>query len=91
VLQDPRQKRFFKAKDMSDLFTLGSEYASTTETSTIFAGLNGDVLPDGAHGGDRGGNEAAEPAEAAVGEDGDRAEPAASGQSGWLFERVATV
>ena len=38
VLQDPRQRRFFKAKDMSDLFTLGSEYAATTETSAIFAG-----------------------------------------------------
>jgi DNA excision repair protein ERCC-6 len=40
VLQDPRQRRFFKAKDMSDLFTLGSEYASTTETSAIFAGAH---------------------------------------------------
>ena len=43
VLQDPRQKRFFKARDMSDLFTLGSEYAGATETATIFAGLNGEV------------------------------------------------
>ena len=43
VLQDPRQKRFFKARDMSDLFTLGNEYASATETATIFAGLNGEV------------------------------------------------
>lgn len=51
VLQDPRQRRFFKAKDMSDLFTLGSEYASTTETSTIFAGLNGEVVPDAPDGG----------------------------------------
>ncbi len=43
MLQDPRQKRFFKARDMSDLFTLGSEYAAATETATIFAGLNGEV------------------------------------------------
>lgn len=26
VLRDPRQRRFFKSKDMQDLFTLGSEY-----------------------------------------------------------------
>ena len=47
VLQDPRQKRFFKARDMSDLFTLGNEYASATETATIFAGLNGEVRNTG--------------------------------------------
>ena len=28
VLRDPRQKRFFKAKDISDLFQLGDEYAA---------------------------------------------------------------
>lgn len=27
VLRDPRQRRFFKAKDLTDLFTLGDEYA----------------------------------------------------------------
>ena len=26
VLRDPRQKRFFKARDLRDLFTLGDEY-----------------------------------------------------------------
>ena len=43
VLSDPRQKRFFKAKDMRDLFTLGDEYANATETSEIFASVNGEV------------------------------------------------
>ena len=43
VLSDPRQKRFFKAKDMADLFTLGDEYAPQTETADMFASLNGDV------------------------------------------------
>ncbi len=47
MLQDPRQKRFFKAKDMSDLFVLGSEYATATETADIFAGLDGSVAPPG--------------------------------------------
>lgn len=27
VLRDPRQRRFFRAKDLTDLFTLGDEYA----------------------------------------------------------------
>ena len=39
VLRDPRQKRFFKAKDLSDLFTLGDEYAEGTETAAIFSSL----------------------------------------------------
>ena len=43
VLSDPRQKRFFKSKDMRDLFTLGDEYANATETSEIFASVNGGV------------------------------------------------
>ena len=43
VLSDPRQKRFFKSKDMRDLFTLGDEYANATETSAIFASVNGEV------------------------------------------------
>lgn len=48
VLQDPRQKRFFKAKDMSDLFVLAPEYATATETAGIFAGVGGDVVPTAA-------------------------------------------
>ncbi|KAK9815514.1 hypothetical protein WJX72_004939 [[Myrmecia] bisecta] len=48
VLQDPRQKRFFKSKDIHDLFQLGDEYAQATETASIFASLNGEVYADGA-------------------------------------------
>lgn len=49
VLKDPRQKRFFKAKDLADLFTLGDEYTvqGATETAEIFASLNTEVLDDG--------------------------------------------
>ena len=39
VLSDPRQKRFFKSKDMRDLFTLGDEYAEASESAAIFAGI----------------------------------------------------
>ncbi|PRW57121.1 CHROMATIN REMODELING 8 [Chlorella sorokiniana] len=46
VLRDPRQRRFFKAKDLTDLFTLGDEYADSTETASLFATLGTDVLPD---------------------------------------------
>ena len=31
---------------MSDLFTLGSEYAGASETAAIFAGIDGEVLPE---------------------------------------------
>ena len=43
VLQDPRQRRFFKARDLADLFTLGEEYAEGTETGEIFATLGTEV------------------------------------------------
>ena len=43
VLRDPRQKRFFKAKDMSDLFQLGDQYAQAPETAQIFAGVNSEI------------------------------------------------
>ena len=39
MLSDPRQKRFFKSKDMRDLFTLGDEYAEATESAALFAGI----------------------------------------------------
>jgi DNA excision repair protein ERCC-6 len=45
VLRDPRQKRFFKARDLSDLFTLGDEYADGTETAEIFASLDTELHP----------------------------------------------
>lgn len=38
VLTDPRQRRFFKPKDIRDLFTLGGEDEDGTETGDIFAG-----------------------------------------------------
>lgn len=46
VLKDPRQRRFFKARDMADLFTLGDEYADGTETAEIFSRLNGEITAD---------------------------------------------
>ncbi|KAK9811155.1 hypothetical protein WJX73_007203 [Symbiochloris irregularis] len=46
VLSDPRQKRFFKSKDMRDLFTLGSQYEDAPETAAIFAGLDSEVALD---------------------------------------------
>lgn len=38
MLTDPRQRRFFKPKDIRDLFTLGDEDEHGTETGDIFAG-----------------------------------------------------
>lgn len=46
VLSDPRQKRFFKSKDMRDLFTLGDQYLDAPETAAIFAGLDSEVALD---------------------------------------------
>lgn len=44
ILKNPQQKRFFKARDMKDLFTLNDEGQSgTTETSNIFSQLAEDV------------------------------------------------
>lgn len=43
VLSDPRQRRFFKARDLSDLFTLGDEYADGTETAAIFSSLDTEI------------------------------------------------
>ena len=46
VLKDPRQRRFFKANDLYELFTLGSgDKDSSTETSAIFAGTGSEVVP----------------------------------------------
>lgn len=38
VLNDPRQRRFFKPKDIRDLFTLSDDVEKGTETGDIFAG-----------------------------------------------------
>lgn len=44
VLKNPQQKRFFKARDMKDLFTLQDEDRhGATETSNIFGQLSDDV------------------------------------------------
>lgn len=44
ILKNPQQKRFFKARDMKDLFTLNDEgETGTTETSNIFSQLAEDV------------------------------------------------
>lgn len=36
ILQDPRQRRFFKSNDMHDLFSLGNQDEEETETSNLF-------------------------------------------------------
>ena len=41
VLRDPKQKRFFKSKDIHDLFTLGPQHAGASETASIFSSLHG--------------------------------------------------
>ena len=41
VLRDPKQKRFFKSKDIHDLFTMGPQYAGASETASIFSSLHG--------------------------------------------------
>jgi DNA excision repair protein ERCC-6 len=44
VLKNPQQKRFFKARDMKDLFTLQDDDGNgSTETSNIFSQLSEDV------------------------------------------------
>jgi hypothetical protein len=45
VLKDPTQRRFFKANDLFELFTLdpGSEKGHETETGVIFAGIGSEV------------------------------------------------
>jgi hypothetical protein len=45
VLQNPRQRRFFKSNDLLELFTL-AESERTTETAAIFAGTGSEVNAD---------------------------------------------
>ena len=46
MLKDPRQRRFFKANDLYELFSLGQiQPKGGTETSAIFAGTGADVSP----------------------------------------------
>ncbi|KAL6968185.1 Protein CHROMATIN REMODELING 8 [Sarracenia purpurea var. burkii] len=49
ILKNPQQRRFFKSRDMKDLFTLNDDKESdSTETSNIFSQLSGDVTVVGA-------------------------------------------
>ena len=44
ILKNPQQKRFFKARDMRDLFSLQDDWeGNSTETSNIFKQLSGEV------------------------------------------------
>ena len=44
VLKDPKQRRFFKANDLFELFTLSDvDPRGTTETSALFAGTGSDI------------------------------------------------
>ena len=46
VLKDPKQRRFFKANDLYELFSLGGVHPKgATETSAIFAGTGSEVVP----------------------------------------------
>lgn len=47
VLSDPRQRRFFKRKDMKDLFTLADEKEGGTETGDLFKGTGADEMRSG--------------------------------------------
>ncbi|XP_069741423.1 DNA excision repair protein ERCC-6 isoform X2 [Narcine bancroftii] len=50
VLKDPKQRRFFKSNDLTELFTLSSPDGSQgTETSAIFAGTGSDVQVPATH------------------------------------------
>ena len=44
ILKDPTQRRFFKTKDLMDLFTLGNDTAGT-ETGDLFADVADEMLP----------------------------------------------
>lgn len=44
ILKNPQQRRFFKARDMKDLFTLNDDgNGGSTETSSIFSQVSEDV------------------------------------------------
>ncbi|XP_010526496.1 PREDICTED: protein CHROMATIN REMODELING 8 [Tarenaya hassleriana] len=46
ILKNPQQRRFFKARDMKDLFSLnddGDSNGGSTETSNIFGQLSGEI------------------------------------------------
>lgn len=43
VLQDPRQKRFFKTNDLHELFSYASLDVKSTESSALFAGTGSEI------------------------------------------------
>ncbi|CAD5171316.1 unnamed protein product [Musa acuminata subsp. malaccensis] len=43
ILKNPQQRRFFKARDMKDLFTLQDDQGDLTETSNIFSQLSEEI------------------------------------------------
>ncbi|KAK9120682.1 hypothetical protein Syun_018299 [Stephania yunnanensis] len=50
ILKNPQQRRFFKARDMKDLFTLQDDLeGGSTETSNIFGQLSGEMSVIEAH------------------------------------------
>ncbi|XP_078055765.1 DNA excision repair protein ERCC-6 [Mustelus asterias] len=50
ILKDPKQRRFFKSNDLTELFTLSSpDGTQGTETSAIFAGTGSDVQVPAIH------------------------------------------
>lgn len=50
ILKNPQQKRFFKARDMKDLFTLNVDgETGSTETSNIFSQISEEVNIIGTH------------------------------------------
>ncbi|XP_059626044.1 protein CHROMATIN REMODELING 8 [Cornus florida] len=50
ILKNPQQRRFFKARDMKDLFTLNDDgEGGATETSNIFSQITDDVNVVGVH------------------------------------------
>uniref|UniRef100_A0A8D8WWW5 DNA excision repair protein ERCC-6 n=2 Tax=Cacopsylla melanoneura TaxID=428564 RepID=A0A8D8WWW5_9HEMI len=46
VLNDPKQRRFFKQNDLMELFTLQDQHSESTETSAIFAGTGSEIKMD---------------------------------------------
>ncbi|XP_008475610.1 glycogen-binding subunit 76A-like [Diaphorina citri] len=46
VLNDPKQRRFFKENDLMELFTLQDQQSESTETSAIFAGTGSEIKMD---------------------------------------------
>ncbi|XP_042489273.1 protein CHROMATIN REMODELING 8 [Macadamia integrifolia] len=53
ILKNPQQRRFFKARDMKDLFTLDDGKDGSTETSNIFGQLSNEANIFEGHKGDQ--------------------------------------